>query len=108
MTGRWSGNSATDRKDELPDDWDAIRQEVFDRDGRRCTWILPSGKRCENGPHTADHIGSKWDNSLPNLRTLCEPHNSKRTASQGAEEAARQRATPPRRKRQKKPSDGWR
>lgn len=109
MSGKWSGRSATSRSEELPSDWLAIRKRVFDRDGYQCTWIMPSGTRCPNLPHTADHIGSKWDHRDENLRTLCEAHNSKRTAKQGAQEAAARRALPPRRRKsQERPSDGWR
>lgn len=108
MTGHWSGNSATNRKDELPDDWAQVRREILDRDGGRCVENLPSGTRCSNLATDVDHVGSKWDNSPANLRSLCGPHHAKKTAKDAAQEAARLRATPPRRKQQKHPSTGWR
>ena len=110
MTGRWSGNSATNRSEELPDNWDQIRADVLRRDEGRCVWLLPgSGDRCPNPAVVVDHIGSSHVHEKWNLRSLCDPHNDKRTALQGAKEAAARRALPPRRrKNQEHPGLGWR
>lgn len=109
MTGKWRGRSATDRASELPPDWALIRAEILDRDNHRCVWELPSGGRCPNQATDVDHINSKWDHSPENLRSLCGPHHDKRTAFQGAREAAAQRALPPRRRGSgEHPSSGWR
>ena len=110
VSGKWSGASATNRGEELPPDWPAIRQRVLDRDGGRCVWELAaSGRRCPNDATDVDHIGSKHVHELWNLRSLCEPHHDKRTALQGAQEAARRRAVPPRRRKsQEHPFDGFR
>lgn len=109
MTGRWSGNSATNRSEELPDDWPAIRAAVLERDGHRCVWELPSGARCPNDATDVDHIGSKNVHAKWNLRSLCGPHHDKRTALQGAKEAAACRALPPRRRKNgDHPGLGWR
>lgn len=109
MTGKWSGNSATNRSEELPPDWEKIRQDVLDRDEGRCVWLLPSGGRCPNGAVVVDHIGSGHVHEKWNLRSLCDPHNDKRTALQGAQEAARARSVPPRRRKsQQHPFDGFR
>lgn len=108
MTGKWSGNSATNRSEELPDDWPAIRKEVLDRDDGRCVWELPSGARCPNEATDVDHIGSKRVHEKWNLRSLCSGHHDKRTALQGAQEAARRRSVPPRRRKsQEHPFDGF-
>lgn len=109
MTGKWSGNSATNRGEELPDDWDEIRKDVLDRDGGRCVWLLAgSGERCPNAATDVDHIGSKHVHEKWNLRSLCSAHHDKRTALQGAQEAARRRTVPPRRRRsQDHPFDGF-
>lgn len=98
MSGGWKGSSATNRSAELPDDWPAIRQAVLERDGHRCVWTMPSGARCPNGATDVDHIRSKWNHSLSNLRSLCGPHHDKRSAAQGAQKAAELRALPPRRR----------
>lgn len=105
MSGSWSGDSATNRREELPDDWAQLRAEQLQRDGWRCVWLLPSGARCPNEATDVDHYGSKWDHTK--LRSLCGPHHDRRTAIQGAQEAARQRAVPPRRA-DPSPSSGWR
>jgi len=108
MTGKWSGNSATDRASELPDDWPAIRRAVLDRDGGQCVWKLPSGARCPNEATDVDHIGSRHVHEKWNLRSLCSGHHAKRTASQGAQEAAARRALPPRRRKsQEHPFSGF-
>lgn len=110
MTGKWSGNSATSRSEELPANWQAIRQAVLARDGHRCVWELPgSGDRCPNPATDVDHIGSNRVHEKWNLRSLCSPHHDKRSALQGAKEAAARRALPPRRrKNQEHPGLGWR
>lgn len=93
MSGGWRGSSATNRSDELPPDWPAIRARVMRRDGHRCVWLLPSGARCPNPATDVDHVGANWDHSDENLRALCEPHHDKRTAAQG--NAAKKRYRPP-------------
>jgi 5-methylcytosine-specific restriction protein A len=110
MTGKWAGKSATNRSEELPDNWQAIRKEVLDRDGGQCVWLLAgSGKRCPNEATDVDHIGSKRVHALWNLRSLCGPHHDKRTALQGTQEAARRRTVPPRRRKsQEHPFDQMR
>lgn len=109
MTGRWKGNSATNRAEELPPDWPAIRQAVLERDGFQCVWKMPSGVRCPNDATDVDHIGSRHNHSMRNLRSLCSPHHAKRTAIQGAAEAAKLRTPPPLKpERNRHPSTGWR
>lgn len=57
----------------------AVRDAVFARDGGRCTFVAPSGVRCDRTEHLhLDHIvpfsfGGSHDPS--NLRLLCRPHN---------------------------------
>lgn len=106
MTGRWSGNSATNRKEELPADWGELRKAQLREDGYRCRWKMPSGDRCPNEATDVDHAGAKWDHG--NLRSLCEAHHDKRTALQGAKEAAQLRAVPPRKPPSIHPSQGFR
>lgn len=57
----------------------ADRFEVRKRDGGRCTYIAPDGKRCsERHGLEFDHImpfGKGGDNSVQNIRLLCRAHN---------------------------------
>ena len=91
--GGWRGSSKSNRSEELPPDWPAIRERVMRRDGRRCVWRLPSGARCPNPATDVDHIDAPWDHRDENLRALCGPHHDKRTAKQG--NAAKKRYKPP-------------
>lgn len=58
---------------------DAVRREVFARDGKRCTYTSPSGDRC---PALAfievDHVAAQsrgGHGKLSNVRLLCRAHN---------------------------------
>ena len=85
-----SGWENSDRKARLPPGWAKIAQRVKDRDGWRCTKILPSGKRCPRGRATGhrlevDHRVAGDDHRMENLRTLCEHHHAKKSAKEGLE-----------------------
>jgi 5-methylcytosine-specific restriction endonuclease McrA len=57
----------------------AVRDEVFTRDGSRCTFIGDDGKRCDSDWNLQiDHIvpfAKGGNNSPENLRLLCAKHN---------------------------------
>ena len=57
----------------------AVRDEVFVRDGGRCTFVGKNGRRCEETWNLEiDHIipfAKGGDNSPGNLRLLCAKHN---------------------------------
>jgi 5-methylcytosine-specific restriction endonuclease McrA len=57
----------------------AVRDEVFIRDGGRCSWIGNDGKRCDSPwDLEIDHIipyAKGGGNSPDNLRLLCARHN---------------------------------
>jgi len=57
----------------------ARRDEVHRRDGYRCTYVSPDGKRCENRYSLQiDHVRPRalgGGNELSNLRLLCAAHN---------------------------------
>ncbi|HUV37092.1 MAG TPA: HNH endonuclease signature motif containing protein [Patescibacteria group bacterium] len=57
----------------------AVRDQVFVRDGGRCAFIGTGGKRCEEtGNREIDHsipYAKGGDNSPENLRLLCATHN---------------------------------
>ena len=77
----WEGST---RKETLPPDWAQRRQAVFARDGNRCVVIKKDGRRCwDRELLECDHIGDRNDHSLENLRTLCQWHHARRSASQG-------------------------
>ena len=67
---------STERTRHIPQ---SIRDEVFVRDGGRCTFIGKNGKRCEETWNIQiDHIiphAKGGDNSSENLRLLCPAHN---------------------------------
>ena len=90
MSGGWKGSSKSNRREELPEDWEQLRKDQFARDGGRCTHILPSGARCPNVANQADHVGDKWDHA--HLTSLCEMHHRKKTAQQGVDGKAAMKA----------------
>lgn len=102
-----SGWHSSDRKWELPPDWTAIRNRVLRRDGYRCRWILPSGKRCPRGRTTGhrlevDHRGDPMNHSEANLQTLCVEHHARKTHGESKEA----RVLPPvERRTEKHPSE---
>lgn len=57
----------------------AVRRAVFERDGERCTFTSPDGRRCESREFLEiDHIESRARGGPPtveNLRVLCRAHN---------------------------------
>jgi hypothetical protein len=84
MSRGWKGSQ---RRDELPADWPAIRERILERDERRCRWEMRSGRRCKADATDVDHIGAKHDHSDANLRSLCAFHHGLHTAAQAGEAA---------------------
>src|SRR5690606_31657492 len=97
----WGSRSS--RTVPLPKNWPALRRKVLKRDGYTCTWINHNGVRCDQPATDVDHIGDPADHSLDNLRALCSPHHSKRTAHQGGKAAHAKRIP---RKRPPEPHPG--
>jgi 5-methylcytosine-specific restriction enzyme A len=85
MPGAWSGS---DRKQELPADWQQIRARILERDGHQCTGRVGL-ERCTERATDVDHIGDKHDHSDGTLRALCGWHHKRRSSAQG--NAARRR-----------------
>jgi 5-methylcytosine-specific restriction endonuclease McrA len=58
----------------------AVQDEVFTRDGGRCTYVSPNGTRCNSNWNLhIDHIrpyAKGGDHSVENLRLLCAKHNN--------------------------------
>jgi 5-methylcytosine-specific restriction endonuclease McrA len=57
----------------------AVRREVFERDGLRCTYVSPDGRRCEAQAFLElDHVkprGRAGTDDTRNLRIRCRAHN---------------------------------
>jgi hypothetical protein len=57
----------------------AVRREVFGRDGTRCTYVADDGRRCKARAFLElDHVEPKalgGSNDVPNLRVRCRAHN---------------------------------
>lgn len=80
LSGGWAGSN---RKNELPADWESrIRPAIIARDSARCRWI-EGGRRCAAKGTDVDHVGDKHDHGLQNLRLLCNFHHLKRSSAQG-------------------------
>lgn len=73
----------SNRKEELPDDWETLRRRILERDHYRCTWRLPSGKRCPRRANQVDHRKPGDDHSPQNLQSLCEHHHGRKSAREG-------------------------
>lgn len=90
----WEGS---DRRSRLPANWAALVGQVKKRDQNRCTWILPSRKRCPRPGTDVDHRRPGDDHSLRNLQLLCAHHHEVKTAmdnrrAKGAIRASKRRA----------------
>jgi len=94
-SGQWADS---DRRDDLPPNWWKIVAQVKERDGHRCVFTLPSGKRC---PRTekleVDHMYGRANHAMWALRTLCSDHHKQVTAKQAV--AGRNRRKPKRERR---------
>ncbi|MFL5309040.1 MAG: hypothetical protein ACJ79H_01165 [Myxococcales bacterium] len=70
------GNAEASSSRHVPD---AIKREVFDRDGGRCTFTDEDGRRCsETGALEFDHLDGFARTRLhqaDRIRLLCRPHN---------------------------------
>ena len=62
----------------LPPNWSTVRQQVLRRDGFECSF-------CSNRATDVDHIGSRNNHRLDNLRALCSECHRKRTSKQGSQ-----------------------
>lgn len=84
--GRWDNSS---RRKSLPADWSKLRQQVFQRDGTVCTWLIYSSdeepRQCTRRATDVDHIKRGDDHSLENLRGLCHFHHNIKTQAEGLE-----------------------
>lgn len=85
----------SERRVALPANWGDIRQEVFIRDGFRCTAPDPNGRRCPLPATEVDHITPHYlggGDEMDNLASLCTPHHRAKSSAEGNEAQAAQRA----------------
>lgn len=79
MPGQWADST---RRDQLPDDWPALRRAVLERDGYRCRWD-EDGPRCGHPANQVDHIEPGDDHRLTNLQALCQHHHGIKSSREG-------------------------
>lgn len=94
MSGQWADS---DRRERLPSNWNSLVKQVMQRDGGRCRWRLPSGKRCPRRATDVDHRVRGDDHSLANLQALCPDHHKAKTAREAAAGRRAKRRIVPRR-----------
>ena len=101
MSGKWASSN---RRAELPPDWEQRRQAIKQRAGGRCEAMsqitgdrkeYDHGTRCTRKGSECDHVGDKMDHGPANLQWLCWLHHRNRTQKQAAD--ARWQKLPPRR-----------
>lgn len=77
----WQGSN---RRQELPKNWSAIRARVLKRDGGQCVARHPdTGVRCDEPATDVDHIKPGDYHNESNLRSLCGWHHKKKSSSEG-------------------------
>ncbi len=88
MPGGWA---ASDRRERLPANWEALRRQVRIRSGGRCEVIKGSNsQRCTNPARDCDHILAGDDHRLQNLQDICVFHHRHKSSVEGnAAKAAR-------------------
>lgn len=79
--------SSSDRKAELPPDWDARAERVRRRDGERCQWPRPDRRTgiCGSPGRDVDHRLDPHDHRDEALWTLCRWHHTQKTQQESAE-----------------------
>jgi hypothetical protein len=71
----WQGSN---RRAELPPDWEKRRKACLDAAGGRCQQILPSGARCPRPATDADHKSDRENHD--DLQALCRKHHNDKTS----------------------------
>lgn len=78
--------NTSQRRDELPPDWQLIRIRILRRDGYRCQARDSRGIKCSHPANQVDHItphsrGGTDDDS--NLQALCRWHHAQKSSAEG-------------------------
>lgn len=79
-----SGWSNSNRRAELPPDWDARVAAVRARSGGRCEKIKSNGRRCANPSRDVDHAVHREDHAVEHLMDLCLWHHRHKTHEESA------------------------
>ena len=81
--------SSSNRRRELPPDWEAIKRSIFARDNRQCQRIDLYGDKCLSTKWLeCHHKGSPLDHSPENLVTYCRECHRIETHKQSAKARA--------------------
>lgn len=67
----------SNRRSELPPDWEHRRARVLRRDGHRCV-------QCGAPANEVDHRDDPMDHAYTNLQTLCHPCHATKTKAEAA------------------------
>lgn len=78
------GWETSDRKAELPHDWQTRRVRVLRRDAYECQARDSRGIPCLAPANQVDHVEPGPDHSLDNLRALCRWHHARKSSAEGA------------------------
>lgn len=95
MSGRWSSSN---RRAELPPDWQQRRLQVKARAGGRCEAARHVAE-CNGIGTDCDHVNDPRDHSLANLQWLSSPCHKAKTQREA-------QAAQPKRKREPEPHPG--
>lgn len=79
--------STSDRKSQLPADWEQIRKRVGDRDGWKCQMPRASrgGRICGQPARDCDHRDDPHDHRDSALWMLCRFHHTGKTQQESAD-----------------------
>lgn len=78
------GWETSNRRDSLPPDWPARREQRLEFDGYRCTATMRSGSRCRDRATDVDHHRGRDHHELDDLRSLCSWHHDRKSSREGA------------------------
>ena len=88
---RQSNWHKSERRSQLPVNWDSIRRKVLKRDHYKCQWKMTYGGICGYLASDVDHIIPGDNHHLSNLRSLCKKHHSRKSSQEGAAAAKAKR-----------------
>lgn len=74
----------SNRKAELPHDWQARRIRVLRRDSYRCQARDSQGRLCGAWANQVDHIERGNNHDEDNLQALCRWHHARKSSAEGA------------------------
>lgn len=84
-----AGWSSSSRRQELPPNWEEIRQEVLDDANGVCEI---RGPRCKGWATDVDHIRRGNDHRRSNLQAACGPCHLQKSSAEGVAQRAKKRA----------------